>query len=192
MKILSFLSWSFIISVAMLSMFSCSSAEDKLVEQTLEDFFYDVAHKTPERFHMATKEELEALGVKEDTFSEGHISYSILTMEKQKVEERWKLILEKVNEILEDKGVDWKNYSIHTNYVGKAYVLENIDGVESFGPIGTVDIISNDKKVTVGFLFTVANGKAIFMNQIDGHILNLLESERYRTGLGRRTLILSD
>ena len=84
MKILSFLLRSFIIPLALVSMFSCTSDEDKLVEQTLEDFFYDVAHKTPERFHMATKEDLEALGVTEDTYSEFNMSASIMIMEKQK------------------------------------------------------------------------------------------------------------
>ena len=113
-------------------------------------------------------------------------------MDKQKVEERWKLILEKLNEILETEGVDWNNYSVHLNHYGEAYVLEDLDGVESYGPIGTVDIESNGKKVTVSFLFTIANGKALYMNEINDYILNLLESERYEGWLGPKTPVLTD
>ena len=154
-------------------MFSCTSPEEELVQQTLEDFLYDVANKTPERFHMASKEQLEALGITENTWSENGLAAAIITMDKQQIEDNWKLILEKLNEkMAETDGIDWSNYTVGSCHFNKAHVLDEIDGVESFGALGNVDLKSNGKDITITFMITIANGKALYIDEINDFVLN--------------------
>lgn len=177
MKKLLFVLHSVVITIVSVSLFSCSSVgksvEKDLVKQTLEDFLFDVANKAPERFHFADKKELEELGVTEETWSDGNVLSAMFTLDRRQIDDRWQMILEKINENLQEEGFDWDEYTIKSCNYNKAYVLENIDGVESYGAIGTVDIESNGNEFSYGFLITIANGKALYINEFDDKLLSL-------------------
>ena len=152
---------------------SCSSAEDKLVRQTLDDFLYDVAQKKADHFHIVSKEKLKTLGVTEETWSDGGVLTPILTDDENQIRDRWQLVLEKLNELCKEEGFDWSNYSIKSFKWGKAYALSDIEGVESYGAIGNVEIESNGKDFTFPFLITFANGEALYVNSFMEKTLSL-------------------
>ena len=156
-------------------MLSCSSADDKLVRQSLEDFLYDVAQKKADHFHIASKEKLKALGVTEETKSDGGVLTPIMTDDENEIRDRWQFVLETLHEMCtkEEGGFDWSNYSIQSIHYNKVYVLENIKGVESYGAFGTVEVESNGKDFSFSFLITIANGEALYVNLFNEKSLSL-------------------
>ena len=154
---------------------SCSSTDDKLVRQSLEDFLYDVAQKKADHFRIASKEKLKTLGVTEKTWSDGGMLTPILTDDENEIRDRWQFVLETLHEMCtkEEEGFDWSNYSIQSIHYNKVYVLENIKGVESYGAFGTVEVESNGKDFSFSFLITIANGEALYVNLFNEKSLSL-------------------
>lgn len=152
---------------------SCSSAEDKLVRQSLEDFLYDVSQKKADHFKIASKEKLVSLGIDEKTWSEDSVITTLLTNDENEISKQWQEILEKLHDIMKDDGFDWNSYTIQSFHYGKAYVMADIQGVESYGAIGTVVIESNGKEYEYSFLITIANGESLYVNKFDDKTLNL-------------------
>ena len=152
---------------------SCSSTDDKLVRQTFEDFLYDVAQKKADHFHFASNEKLKSLGITEKTWSNGNVFIPILTEDENEILDRWQLVLEVLHEDCEEDGFDWNNYSIKSIKYNKAYALENLNGVESYGALGTAELKSNGETFYFSFLITIANGEALYINRFNEKTLYL-------------------
>ena len=83
---------------------SCSSADDKLVRQSLEDFLYDVAQKKLTISILLQKEKLKALGVTEETRSDGGVLNPIMTDDENEIRDRWQFVLETLHEMCTKEG----------------------------------------------------------------------------------------